>query len=373
MRIRNILAIARKDALDILLNKTTLSLLITPIILALLFFALGKLFGSHTTNALVYNPDKAGVVQVLTGAYPDLKITYANSPDEVTAAFGPDGSQKTTSYALGLVVPSGFDTSLRSGEHPQLNFYVDGSQISNTQRQLLLSALADYSRSVANPQPPASIIVATVNPPSSSHNALQDISQIYAATVLLTSFIVGTSLVPGLLAEEKERKTLRMLMVSPASFSDVIAGKLLVGLAYQLLLAALVLTINGGFIGQVPLVLLFAVLGSCFSVMVGLLLGSFFQTTSSAGAAAGMMSLVYIIPIFFVGVFGQVFGNNSFVSVVKVLPTYYIADGVVNAIQGQSTPGSTLLDVSVVLGCAVLLFLVASWLLRRQAAVASTI
>lgn len=373
MHTRSILAIARKDALDILLNKTTLSLLITPIILALLFFTLGKLIGSHTTNALVYNPGKSGVEQVLSAAYSNIKITYANSPGDVTAAFGPDGSHKSTEYALGLVVPVDFDASLRSGQHPQLNFYTDGSQVNITQRQLLLSALTNYARTVANPQPPVNIITATVNPPAPSHTTLVDLSQFYAATVLLSSFLVGTSLVPGLLAEEKEKKTLRMLVVSPASFSDVIAGKLLVGLAYQLLLAAIVLAINGGYSGQVGLVLLFAMLGACFSVMLGLLLGSLFQTTSSAGAAAGMLSLIYIIPIFFVGSFGQLFGGNPFTSMVKVLPTYYIADGVINALESQSTPGGILLDVGVVAGCIVLLFLVASWFLRRQAVVASTI
>ncbi len=298
-------------------------------------------------------------------------LFYANSSSDVAAAFGPDGSHKTTAYALGLAVPAGFDASLRSGGHPQLNFYVDGSQVSNQQSQLLSIALTDYSRKVAKQQPPATITVATVNSPS--QNALLNINQFYAAAVLMSSLLVGTTLVPGILAEEKEKRTLRMLMVSPASYSDVVAGKLLVGLVYQLLLAALVLVINGGFIGQVSLVLLFALLGSFFSVTLGLLLGSFFQTTSSAGAAAGMLSIIYIIPIFFVGTFAQLFGSNPFTTIVKVLPPYYIADGVINALTNQSTTAGAALDAGVVLGCIVLLFLVATWLLRRQAAVVSTI
>jgi len=357
MHPRSILAIARKDALDILLNKTTLSLLLTPIVLALLFLLIANLLGGHTTNALIYDPGRSSVEQVLKSAYPDLKITYANSSGDVAAAFGPDGSHKTTAYALGLAVPAGFDASLSSGGHPRLNFYVDGSQVSNQQSQLLLSALTNTSRGIANPQPPATITVATVNPPS--QNALLNINQFYAAAVLMSSLLVGTTLVPGILAEEKEKRTLRMLMVSPASYSDVVAGKLLVGLVYQLLLAALVL--------------LFALLGSFFSVTLGLLLGSFFQTTSSAGAAAGMLSMIYIIPIFFVGTFAQLFGNNPFTTIVKVLPPYYIADGVINALTNQSTTTGTALDVGVVLGCIVLLLLVATWLLRRQAAVVSTI
>src|SRR6266702_4294297 len=180
MHIRSILAIARKDALDILLNKATLTLLLTPIFLAVLFVVIGALLGSHTTNALVYNPGKSGVEQIISSAFSDIKITYANSPGDVAGTFGPDGTHKTTSYALGLVVPADFDANLRAGGHPQLNLYVDGSQVGNVQSQLLLRALTDYARSVANPQPPASITVATVNPPSPANNALQDIGQVYS-------------------------------------------------------------------------------------------------------------------------------------------------------------------------------------------------
>src|SRR5260221_4467959 len=127
MHPRSILAIARKDALDILLNKTTLSLLLTPIVLALLFLLIANLLGSHTTNALIYDPGKSSVEQVLKSAYSDLKITYANSPGDVAAAFGPDGSHKTTSYALGLAVPARFFLSLRRGGGPHVHLFLPGA------------------------------------------------------------------------------------------------------------------------------------------------------------------------------------------------------------------------------------------------------
>src|SRR5207248_7141825 len=121
---------------------------------------------------------------------------------------------------LGLVVPANFEAQLQAGSHPQLSLYVNGDDVGITQRQLLLSALTDYSRNVANPQPPVSIAMATINPPSNTNFAV-DIGKFYVMTALLSSFLVGTALMPGLLVEEKEKKTLRMLMVSPASFTDV--------------------------------------------------------------------------------------------------------------------------------------------------------
>lgn len=372
MHVRTILAIARKDALDILLNKATLTMLLSPLFLAILFFGIGKLLGSHTTNALIYDPGKSGIEQIVKGAFSDSKITYANAPEDVTAAFGPDGSQKTANYALGLIIPENFDGSLRSGGHPALTLYVDGSQIGNGQRALLLGSFTDYSRSLANPQPPATITVATINPPKPTTSE-QDLGQLYAVAIILSSLFIGSALVPGLLAEEKEKKTLRMLMVSPASFADVVAAKLLVGLVYQLLLTLVAVGIQGGYMGQIPLILLFIFLGSLFSITVGLLIGCFFQTTNATGSAAGMISFLYLLPVFFVGTFAQLLPNNPFMSVIKILPTYYIASGVSDAVSSQSTIGGTLLNVGITLGVAVLLFFYAVWTLRRQASVAATI
>ena len=61
MHTRNILAIARKDALDILLNKTTLFFLISPIIIAVIFAIIGGLLAnkSASTSLLIYNPATA--------------------------------------------------------------------------------------------------------------------------------------------------------------------------------------------------------------------------------------------------------------------------------------------------------------------------
>ena len=177
-----------------------------------------------------------------------------------------------------------------------------------------------------------------------------------------------------MLAEEKEKKTLRMLMVTPASFADVVIGKLLVGLGYQLLLTIVVVGIQGGYIGQIPLVLLFVLLGSCFSVSLGLLAGSLFQTTTTAGMFSGTVSsFIYIVPIFFVGFISQIVGNTPFTPLIKVLPTYYIADGVTKALQNSATWSNLLLDVSVVIASILLLLAVATWGLRRQAAVAASI
>ncbi len=372
MHIRTILAIARKDALDVLLNKSTLTLLIMPIILSVLFVVVTDIFGSHKTEILVYNPGNSAVVQVVSGAFSDPQIVSASSPADVASAFGPDGSHKSSPYAVGLVIPANFDAALRQGGHPQMSLYINGDDVNIQQRQLLQSAIMNYSRVVANPSPPASINMATINPPAPTTIG-QDLGTLYITTALLVSFMVSTSLVGSLLVEEKEKKTLRMLMVSPASFGDVVLGKLLVGLGYQLLLSLVVMVIEGGFVGQVPLVLFFVLCGACFSLSLGLLLGSIFQSSSAVGGVAGMVSIIYIIPGIFVGPLLQVSQGNVAVQLIKILPSYYMADGIYSALVNKAVVSNALLDALVILACTVILLLASVWTLRRQASVVAAI
>ena len=366
------LAIARKDAIDILLNKTTVSILLIPIMLSLLFLLISKLIGGHATTMLVYNPSQSPLVQVVSRSFDQANVTEAGSPAEVTAAFGPDGSSKNASYDVGLIVPANFESALQAGSRPQVSLYMNGNNL-NTQNSILLpAAITNYARQVASPQPPIVLTTAMINPPSTT-NIGNLMGNFYGAVGLLMSFIVGTSLVPGLLIEEKEKKTLRMLMVTPASFTDVILGKLLIALGYQLLLSVIVLTIQGGFTGQVPLVLLYTLLGACMSLAIGLLLGGIFQTASTAGAIGGMLTFVYVIPDIFSGPLGALLGNNPIGQIVKVLPTYYVIDGAYNAMQGQGTLSGHLLDISVILSTTLVLLAITTWVLRRQSSVAAAI
>jgi ABC-2 type transport system permease protein len=372
MHPRSVLAIARKDAIDMLLNKSTLGVLITPIILAFVFLFISKLVGGHTTNILIYNPGQSRLVQVVSGAFNPTTVTEASSPTEVTAAFGPNGSKKDSAYDVGLIIPANFERDLRAGDHPQVSLYVSESNIDPRQTLLLQTALTDYARQVANPQPPLALVTATINAPTISDFGAV-LGNSYGAIVLLVSFMTGTALMPGLLIEEKERKTLRMLMVTPASFADVILGKLLVALVYQLILSLVVLIIMGSFTGQIALLLLYTLLGACFSLALGLLFGGIFSTASTAGMVVGFVSFIYVIPGLFIGPLGSLFGNTPVGQAMKFVPTYYIADGAYNAIQSQGAFSDHLLNIAVILGSTLVLLAITSWTLRRQASVAAAI
>lgn len=101
--------------------------------------------------------------------------------------------------------------------------------------------------------------------------------------------------------------------------------------------------------------------------------GSIFQTGSAAGGVSGIVSIIYVIPAIFVGPLMQQFQGNIVVQLVKIPPTYYIADGTYNALANSTVFTNALLDTIVILGCTAILLTFSVWTLRRQTAVVATI
>jgi hypothetical protein len=77
--------------------------LLFPIILSLVWLLIINVVGNRTTSILVYNPGSSNVVQAVTAAFPNPKVTQAGSAGEVTTAFRTSGAKKATPYAVGLI------------------------------------------------------------------------------------------------------------------------------------------------------------------------------------------------------------------------------------------------------------------------------
>lgn len=374
MNLRSTLAIARKDALDIILNKTTLFTLLTPFFIALLYALFLVVFSQHNTEILVYNPGNSQVERAVSSYFNKAKVTHVNSSQEVTAAFGPDGSHKDSPYAAGLIIPDNFEQQIVQGQKPEVTLYMNNDQGAGSQeRGALASIITAYVTTLKDPHP-LDLKMAMINPPK-SEIAVEDILQsMFGALGLLMSFITGISVVSSLLVEEKEKKTLRMLMVSPATFTDVIMAKLLVGLGYQLLLSIVVALTLQTLTGNVPLLLVFILLGSCLALSVGLLAGCIFQTNNAVGVFNGVGSMFFFVPGFFAGgIMGSLLQNTPATQVMKFVPTYYLSDGIFKALNNQGWNASILLDAGILLGSIAALFVLAAWLLRRQASVVALI
>lgn len=287
-----------------------------------------------------------------------------NSAEAVSEAFSQNGAQKNIPYALGLIIPAGLEKELQGGSQPQTSLYVNGDAIREPQAILLERSLEGYVRRMADPHFVTNIRIVPVNPTHGTSLAV-DFKKFLAMVNLVSSLFIGASFVSSLLVEEMEKKTIHLLRGSSAAWIDMIWGKLLIGLGYQLLVAIVILVIQNGFVGQVRIVLLLTLLGAIFSVAVGLLAGSLLKTGSAVGAFVGVISLIFLLPAIFAGFFFQV-PSTSAIQLVKVMPTYYLAEGILNAMMNQTVPGRLLMEVAVVAGYTLACLAAAVWSLRLQ-------
>ena len=71
---------------------------------------------------------------------------------------------------------------------------------------------------------------------------------------------------------------------------------------------------------------------SVLQLIPGTILGLRFDTISYAGAISGFVSIVFIPGRIFMGPLWQILGNRPFLQIAGIIPTYYLADGMVSAI-----------------------------------------
>lgn len=374
---RSILAIARKDALDIWLDKGKLAALVFPLVLALLWLGISRLSSGPpapaTTALLVYNPGQSQLEQTVSGLFPSTKITQASSPQQVAEAFMESGTSTTAHYDVGLVIPTNFEASLKAGSQPRVSLYLNTTAVSSGQEALVQAAISYYARTVVTPASPVNLMTSTIHPAPASTAPSITLTGEYTNLVVPISLVAGLSLLPMLLIEEKEKKTLRMLMVSPASYTDVLIGKVLVVFGYQVMLTLTVLTLFGAFSSSnAPLLLLYVLCGVVLAMSIGLLLGIMVDTATASGGLVAAADFAFIIPGIFVPLTPHLHAS-ALTQFIKILPTYYVAEGVSNALQKQGSFSSNAVDVAVTLGTALVLFVGTVWLLRRQAQVAAAI
>jgi ABC-2 type transport system permease protein len=189
---------------------------------------------------------------------------------------------------IGLILPANAEQVSSGGEQVEFQGYVCWSrrhQVSAVQPKLEGLLSQSMGRKVK-----IQLEGNIVYPPA------KGVLYISLATVNIVVLIlmVGIFMIPSLILEEKETKTLQALLVSPASISQVVAGKALAGLFYILVSAILIFFISWTDVIHLDMVILFIIGSGIFSVAVGLLLGSIFDRQQDM---VGWMTALFLILI----------------------------------------------------------------------------
>jgi ABC-2 type transport system permease protein len=344
--------IAAKDIVDALKNKVVVSMIIMLSIMLLVPKMLPLIFEQPQTALPVYDMGNSSLVAELR-KNPDISVQGLRSEQELrTALCG-------AIYPLiGLRLPADFDQRLAAGKQVEFQGVVCWSkraQVSELQPKLeeILSRSLDI---------PVNIHIEgnIVYPPSSG---VLSFSLVTINSVLMI-LMMGIFLVPSLLFEEKETKTMQALLVSPASIGQVVIAKALAGSFYILVTAATIFALSWADAVHWDMVMLFVIGGGIFSVAVGLVLGSFFEKQQDmVGWITGLLLL-------FLGAIIVRMLNMELPALVKTIlpwvPSVALAE-ICRAAFSETVPLTRVLnDLWIVLSVSVPLYALVIWKVRRS-------
>jgi ABC-2 type transport system permease protein len=347
-------AIARKDIVDAVRNRYLLVALLTPLFVALLFRVLLPGLNSLSNMTLVvHDPGESQLISDLRSA-PQINLIKAGTADGVA-------NQVVSSNAVGgLVVPSTFDADVAAGKQPELTVYVNNKE--NDIKQSAFRQLMEQKvLSLVKPTPARLNWIDVAKEPGAQAQAGFNLNQMLFPLLLLIAFgMSGALVVPLLLVEEREKHTLDFLLTSPASLTEIVAGKALTGVVYSLLIAAVLLAINHKLVGNWPLTLLTLLIGLVFVVAVGLFMGSLFQNTMQVNTWASLVLMVLLAPSFPMPGMSATLETAS-----RLIPTYYFVEALKLSLAGSAS-AQLWKHLVVILGFTLVALFAATWGLRRQ-------
>jgi ABC-2 type transport system permease protein len=355
MNFRIVWAIARKDLIDAIRHRYLLTALVTPLFVALLFRVL--LPGVNSRAILTIVVHDSGTSQLVTQLRKVPQITVVDAPSANATL-----SEVERRNAIGgLVVPANFDADVDANKQPELTVYVNNKR-SDFEQAAFRRVVDQLVRSFIKQPEPARVIWVPIDKETVNQSRRgAGLEQLLLPLLLILAFgMTGAFVVPLLLVEEKEKRTLDFLLSSPANLKEIIAGKALTGVAYTLLIAGLLLVINRKTIGNWPLTWLTIVLGLLFVVSVGLLLGSLLKNTMQVNTWASLVLIVLLAPSF------PSIGLSSYVDkAMRVVPTYYLNEALKMSMAG-AVSSQLWIYLAVLVGATLATLLAAVWALQRR-------
>jgi ABC-2 type transport system permease protein len=343
-----------KDVLEALKNKNTITVIITSLIMVFFYRWLPTLYSQEDIpNLLIYDGGSSRLVPLLENSR-NIKL-YTYPTEEKMKQTLANGEVPE----LGLVIPNGFDQAIQAGETRELQGYVlrwvnekDAEAIRHTVETEIRTLLGR----------PVPVVLAgnrvDLLPESSG---LGETASFGLAYVLI---MIGVILIPHLMLDEKENRTLDALTVSPASAGHIVAGKALAGLFYCSLGGITALAINRILVVHWWLALLTVLLGSLFTVSLGLLLGIKIDSRAQLSLWAWIILLPLIIPIVFSLLHGLI--PDVWVRIFSLVPSSVILQLSRTSFANPIPIGKTLLQLAWVAVAAGAGLVGSAWVLRRR-------
>lgn len=356
-RIRIIWAIAAKDIIDAVKNKTVLAVVLGMAMMMLSAQAFPFLLRlSATPRAVIYDAGRPpdGTSPLISAMADDgyYRLTEVDSQQALESVLA-----ELNAEVLGLVIPASVAQNHESVAEVELEGYVVWA------RRNAAGELADemerYLETLLGGPVHVEIGGNIVYPPPKAGGSLGMI----AAVLTLILVTTGGFLVPYLIFEEKQTHTMDALLVSPASAADITIGKAVAGIVYCLTAMVVVLAFNYSSVVTWGLTATAVLLGAIFAVGVGLLMGSLFENAQQLGAWSIIPIVLLMAPIM-VATLGNL--PTLLESLLPWLPSIGLTNLFLLSFSGSATLTRALPDLALVLAWSLPLYAAVIWSVRRS-------
>lgn len=313
-KLRIVAAIARKDIGDAIKNRLILSMLIGAVVVILNVEALPFLLRNRIEPKATLFVVQDSVIATQIGRSQEISATLVND----APAFQ-DALTSSSVPILGIPIPNDFDLAVDGGEAIELQSAY-AHWVKPEQRTALETHFENELSSFLD-------LPVEISPgPADFFPSETTGGHLWMVTVgfVTIAFILGGFIVPILLTDEKESKTLDALLVSPAGYHDVVLGKAAAGLIYCLLGCSAILILEGRFVANAGLAALTLFLSSLMCVNIGLFIGSMSENPNTTNLWAGLMLMLVLAPLMLIFVFPSGF-PETWSGLVEWIPSIAMA------------------------------------------------
>jgi len=255
---------------------------------------------------------------------------------------------------VGMVLPVDFDSSVIQGKEAELVTYIWGESLAKN-RIILGATIANLVRELAGQETPVEIEAITLGDAVS----IPWNDRLLPLIVLMAVFLGGLFLPATSVINEKEKKTLEALVITPTTIGDVFIAKGLLGVILSLFMGIVILILNQAFGAEPTLLILVLALGAIIAAELGLLLGALIKDITTLFAIWKLGGILLFGPAI-IYMFPQI---PQWIG--KLFPTYYLLQPIIAISQRGSGWSDIATNVFILVGLDLILIGVVVFILRR--------
>lgn len=296
--------------------------LIFPVILIIIFGAIFSGSSSGSINLYVQNLDNGPYSSSFLSA---LNETGVVSVVMVNSSVNMPQYLLSNSYSDGLVIPSNFSQNIEKSKQVNVTLYdIPDSSQSNIVSSTVSGVIVQFNFHLANATPILGYEQKNIN-----LNSQKYINYLVPGLIGFSILISPMFSMVNISAEYKKNKLFKQLSITPLTKGEWLTSKI-IWYIFMSSISFFIITLIGKYmfgstVGFTLWAIPFIVLGPCFFVSLGMLVGSVTKSQESAGVVGNIITF----PMMFLsGTFFPISIMPQYLQLVAhVFPLYYLIEG----------------------------------------------